>query len=124
MNGHDLLPLFFFTPDSPNSTQVPVVNSTKYLGITVNNKGTLKSHLGPKLAYVRKQFNTLQRLWSHGNIDTQFKIKIYKGIFPPMAMYCLQHDWHLDQTLKKIDAWHYRLVRRACLLYTSDAADE
>ena len=36
-----------------------------------------------------------------------------------MAMYCLHHDWHLDQTLNKIDGWHYRLVRRAMKVKTT-----
>ena len=119
MNNPSPSPIYFFTPDSPNTNRIKTQNSTKYLGIKVNNKGTLHSHLGPKLSNTRKSFNTLQRLWSHTSIETKFTLKIFSGIFPAMVLYALHHDWHLDSTLNKIDAWHCRLLRRTIKVKTT-----
>merc|ERR1712078_325644 len=95
MNSPHAADLFFHTPDDPCSVKVPVAHSVKYLGLKLNDKGTLKTHIGPKLVSVRKSFGALQRLWSHDNIETQFKLKIFKGIFPAMVLYGLHHDWHI-----------------------------
>ena len=119
MNDPTPRPIFFFTPHSPNTDTVRAMNTTKYLGMAINNKGTLKSHITPKLATARQSFNKLQRLWSHHNIERQFKLKIYKGIFPPMVLYALHHDWHIKSTLGKIDAWHCRLLRRTMSVKTT-----
>ena len=102
----------YFATNTPADTEaVPTANAIKYLGITINNKGTLKSHLKP-ISYTRKQFGTLQNLWSHTNIEAKFKLKIYKAIFNPMAVYALHYDWHTDATNKYMDGWHIKLLRR------------
>ena len=36
-----------------------------------------------------------------------------------MVLYCLQHDWHLDSTLDKIDSWQCRLLRRTIRVKTT-----
>ena len=54
---------------------------TKYLGISINEEVTLNSHIGPKLVTARRSFNKLQRLWSHNDIETKFKLRIYKGCY-------------------------------------------
>ena len=104
-------PIYYFTPLTPNTHRVKVVYSIKYLGIAVNEHGTLKSHIGPKLVTARQSFNKLQRLWSHSDIETRFKPKIYKGIFPHIVPHAMHHDWHTAATLNKLDAWHCKLLR-------------
>ena len=113
MNPDPVPPTFYFrSKDSSPPTAVPTTNTVKYLGITINSKGTLHSHLKPRFAFTRKTFGTLQQLWSHSNISKQFKLKVYKAIFPPMALYGAHYDWHIQTTQNYIDAWHVKLLRR------------
>jgi hypothetical protein len=119
MNDPNPKPIYFFTPTAPNTVPIKVSTNTKYLGMKINNKGTLQTHLKPKLAVARKDFGLLQRLWSHSDIETQFKLKIFKGIYPAIVLYGLHHDWHLDSTLNMIDSWHCRLLRRVLKVKTT-----
>ena len=112
-------PIYYFTPLHPYSKAVKVAYATKYLGVSVNEQGTLKSHIGPKLVTARQSFNKLQRLWSHNDIETKFKLKIYKGIFPHIILYAMHHDWHTTTTLNKMDAWHCKQLRRTMKVKTT-----
>ena len=75
--------------------------------------------LGLYLHPGRQGFNKLQRLWSHDDIETRVKLKIYEGIFPHMVLYAMHHDWHTASTLNKMDAWHCKLLRRSMRLKTT-----
>ena len=55
MSVSDPSPIFFFTPEAPNTKSVQVVHSARYLGTKVNDRGTLKSHIGPNLAATRNK---------------------------------------------------------------------
>ena len=46
------------------------------------------------------------------DIETSFKLKIHKVIFPHIVLYAMHHDWHTSAALSKIDAWHRKLLRR------------
>ena len=119
MNTPVPLPIYYFTPLTHNTHRVKVVYSTTYLEISVNENGTLKSHIGPKLVSARQSFNKLQRLWSRNDIATRFKLKIYKCIFPHIVLYAMHHDWHTTATLNKMDAWHCKLLRRSMKVKTT-----
>ena len=65
-------PIYYFTPLHLHSKAVKVTYTTKYLGVSVSEKGRLKSYIGPKLLTARQSFfNKLQRLWSHNDIETK-----------------------------------------------------
>ena len=113
MNNTQPPDLLFRKEDHQHTAQtVKHSHSIRYLGITVTDKATIRSHLRAKLISTRQSFNTLQRLWSHSNIENQFKLKIYKGVFPQMALYAAHHDWHHKTTTDQVDAWHCKLLRR------------
>ena len=86
MNNPVPEPIYYFTPLTPNTHRVKVVYSTKYLGMSINEQGILKSHIGPKPVNARQTFTKLQRLWSYNDIETRFKLKLRH--IPPHRTIC------------------------------------
>ena len=122
MNAPNPSPIFFkqhAPAPAPPPEPVPTKTTTRYLGVLITSNGLVRSHLTQKLAKARNDFGTLQRLWSHTSISKQFKLKIFKGIFPPMVLYALHHEWLNTTNRNKLDAWHVKLLRRTIKVKTT-----
>ncbi len=100
-----------FTDNSP----VHVVDnneSLEYLGTVLNRKGSPKITLTTRLARAKQEFNKLSQFWSHANIKTELKVRVFRQIFYPMVLYGLTHVWLTDSLRNRLDAWHCRALRR------------
>ncbi|CAE8620722.1 unnamed protein product, partial [Polarella glacialis] len=98
-----------------DNTPVHVVGdneSLEYLGTVLNRKGSPQITLTTRLARAKQEFNKLAQFWSHANIKTALKVRVFKHFFYPMVLYGLTHVWLTDSLRNRLDAWHCRCLRR------------
>ncbi|CAE8684982.1 unnamed protein product [Polarella glacialis] len=98
-----------------DNTPVHVVGdneSLEYLGTVLNRKGSPQITRTTRLARAKQEFNKLAQFWSHANIKTALKVRVFKQFFYPMVLYGLTHVWLTDGLRNRLDAWHCRCLRR------------
>ena len=74
--------------------------------------GRIASELTRRIGMASRAFADLQKVWNYANVSKDKKSRIYHACIVPMLMYGLQACWLNQAELKRLDAFHYKCMRR------------
>lgn len=103
------------TPLYLNSEQIPVANSAKYLGFTLDSKLTWKDHINKKRDELDIKYRNLSWLIGRNSVlSTDNKLLIYKQTLKPLWQYGIQL-WGCasNSNIEKIQRFQNKAMRSA-----------
>ena len=93
---------------------IKIVDSLMYLGATLDKEVRHASELARRLGQARQSFACLAQIWSHAGLSTARMVLIYNACIVSKLLYGLQTMWLNKAEVKRLDAFHYRCLRK-CL---------
>ena len=90
------------------------MDSLVYLGATLDKEVRHASELARRLGQARQSFECLARVWSHAGLSTARKVLIYNACIVSKLLYGVQTMWLNKAEVQRLDAFHYKCLRR-CL---------
>ena len=97
---------------TPQGDQVKVKQSMKYLGSILSADGHVSGELSMRLGAAQSDFQKLCKIWSHSSISMQRKLHIYQACVLSKLLYSLHVAWLNAAEVRKLDAFHFRCLRR------------
>ena len=97
---------------TPSGSHIKQKGSIVYLGSLLQSDGSCGSELSRRLGEATSVLNKLCRVWSHANISGHRKIQIYVSCVVSKLMYNLPGMWFNTAEVRKLDAFHNRVLRK------------
>jgi len=98
--------------DLPDGTHVKEKESMIYLSGILSADGRVEAELSRRLGMANADFAKLKAVWSHANISQQRKVVTYKACVIQKLLYCLDTTWLNTKSLRKLDGFHARCLRK------------
>jgi len=96
----------------PNCAPITCVREAVYLGGLISCDGKELRELSRRLGEGRAIFDSLAKVWSHTNITITRKIKLYISCVANKILYSLDSLWLLQAERRRLDAFHFRCLRK------------
>ena len=96
----------------PNGDAIKCVREAIYLGGLITCDGKVGTELTRRLGEATKVFKQLGKLWNHASIGKARKLTIYKSCVISKLLYSLDSIWLLKADRTRLDAFHYRCLRK------------
>ena len=95
-----------------NGHMVPTATQATYLGGLITQKGGHKQELHNRLSSTWGVAKKLDLLWRRAPVSLKWKLRIYNSAIASRALYALETIPQTDADDAKIDAFHYRGLRK------------
>ena len=96
----------------PNGETLKCVRQAVYLGGLISCDGKAGNELSRRLGEAGRVFDDLQKIWLHAAIPSRRKIEIYTACVTSKLLYSLESLWLLKDEKRRLDAFHYRCLRK------------
>ena len=107
-----------------DKTMVKVVERAKYLGCVMSRTNNSLVEVRGRIREAMTVLKKMHTFWRHSNCKIQFKLTVIQAILYSKILYGLESAELNPTALKALDVFQLKCLRKICLLYTSDAADE
>ena len=97
----------------PSGATVKSVREAIYLGGLVSCDGRAGLEISRRLWESGRLFDKLHALWKHSSVTLKRKLEIYRVIVQSKLLYSLESLWLLQAERRRLDAFHYRCLRRS-----------
>ncbi|CAE8697317.1 unnamed protein product [Polarella glacialis] len=102
-----------------DGTQVKRKAQVKYLGAILTADARSTADFRARIAKATAGLEKLNKFLQHTDIDTAWKIKIYKALFIPMILYGMESAHLTTQNLQELDTFHYKAMRKIYKIKTT-----
>ena len=96
----------------PDGGPIACAREGVYLGGMLTCDGRARRELVRRLGEGRRAFDGLCKLWSHAGISRSRKLHIYTTCVASKVLYSMESLWLLKADRAKLDAFHYRCLRK------------
>ena len=96
----------------PNCAPITCVREAVYLGGLISCDGEASRELSRRLGGVKPIFDSLAKVWSHTNITITRKKYLYMSCVTSKILYSLDSLWLLQADRRRLDAFHFRCLRK------------
>ena len=96
----------------PDGGPIACVREGIYLGGMLTCDGKARRELVRRLGEGRRAFDGLCKVWSHAGISRARKLHIYMTCVASKVLYSMESLWLLKADRTKLDAFHYRCLRK------------
>ena len=95
-----------------NGKRLEEVNTFKYLGAIINKDGSSIKEIKSRLALALAAMTKLAKLWKSHNIKPGTKVRLFKTLVSPIALYGCE-AWILTaEIMRRIQAFEMKCIRK------------
>ena len=87
-------------------------DSIVYLGAVLSRDASIGPELSRRIGAAEGEFSLLARVWSHCKLPLQKKLRIFEACIMSKLLYSLHTAWLNTVERRKLDAFHFRCLRR------------
>ena len=97
---------------TPDGTAVKQKTSMKYFGSLLTNDGSIGAELNRRLGLARADFRKLQTVWSHANLSSRRKVRIFDACIATKLLYGLASACLTQAERRRLAGFHARCIRK------------
>ena len=97
---------------TPHGYPIECRSSLVYLGGLLDVSGDIGSELNRRLGSARADFQALSKVWKHASSTIRRKVRIFDACIGSQLLYCLHTAWLKKASLRKLDGFRARCVRK------------
>ena len=83
-----------------------------YLGSSISLEGNADAEVARRFGMSQSGFNSLSKVWRHSRVSRGDRYRIYQACVLSKLLYGLQTTWLNKASLRKLDGFHARCVRK------------